>query len=278
MLNIGAHLSISKGYERAVKEALKINSNTFQFFTRNPRGAKVKALNLEDIRKANELCRENKFASLMAHAPYTYNFASPNEDTWSLGRRLLRDDLDRLQHLESCEYIVMHPGSHVGSGVEEGINRIISGLNSVLKGDENTMVLLEGMSGKGSEVGSKFEELAQIIDGLNNPHGVGVCLDTCHLYSAGYDIVNDMEEVLKAFDKTVGLKNLKAIHLNDSAETFGSNKDRHAKIGEGNIGLKGIVDIINNPLLKDLPFLLETPNEIEGYKREINLLKSNYKG
>jgi len=274
MLNIGAHLTISKGYENAAKQAKKIHANTFQFFTRNPRGAKAKALNLEDIRKADEFCKKNHFVSLVAHAPYTYNFASSNEDTWDLGKRLLRDDLDRLQHMESCKYIVMHPGSHVNEGIEFGINRIIKGLNTVLHGSENTMVLLEGMSGKGSEVGSKFEELAKIIFGIEHSNRVGVCLDTCHLYSAGYDIVNNLDKVLKAFDKIVGLEKLKAIHLNDSREDFGSNKDRHARIGEGKIGLEGIVKVILNPMIKEIPFLLETPNEVEGYSEEIALLKS----
>jgi len=276
MLNIGAHLTISKGYENAAKQAVSIKANTFQFFTRNPRGAKAKELNLVDIRKADEFCKKHQFVSLLAHAPYTYNCASHSEDTWDLAKRLLRDDLDRLQNMESCSFIVLHPGSHVNQGVEFGIDRIIKGLNTVLTGDENTMVLLEGMSGKGTEIGGKFEELAQIIKGVKHSEKVGVCLDTCHLYCAGYDIVNDLDGVLYKFDQSIGLDKLKAIHLNDSMEAFNSHKDRHARIGEGKIGLDSIVNLIKHPNIRSLPILLETPNEVEGYKEEITLLRLHF--
>ena len=277
MLNIGAHLTISKGYESAVKQAISINANTFQFFTRNPRGAKARDLNLVDIKKADQLCKNHDFAPLLAHAPYTYNFASNNDQTWELAKRLLRDDLDRLQHMESCGFIALHPGSHVGQGSEYGINRIIDGLNQILTGDENTMILLEGMSGKGSEIGGKFEELSAIINGIKHPGKVGVCLDTCHLYSAGYNIIESLDEVMNEFDRTIGLHRVKAVHLNDTMEAFGSHKDRHAKVGQGNLGLEGILRFIKNPAISMLPIFLETPNEVEGYQEEIALIRSYIK-
>ncbi|MBB6214631.1 deoxyribonuclease-4 [Anaerosolibacter carboniphilus] len=274
MLQIGAHLTISKGYEKAAKEAISIGANTFQFFTRNPRGGKAKALNIDDIQRLDEISKVHGFASLLAHAPYTYNLASGDEDIWELGKRLLRDDLDRLQHMESCSYIVLHPGSHVQKGVEYGIDRIAQGLNDVLIGEENTMVLLEGMAGKGTEIGSQFEELGAIIDQVHHKNLVGVCLDTCHLYSAGYDIVEQLDSVLLRFERIVGLSKLKAIHLNDSMMPFASHKDRHAKIGEGTIGLRAIVEFIKHPAIKELPVFLETPNEVEGYRDEIKMLRS----
>ena len=273
MLNIGAHLTISRGYEKAAREAISIDANTFQFFTRNPRGAKAKALDLEDIQMLDAMSKAHGFASLLAHAPYTYNLASGDEDIWNLGKRLLRDDLDRLQHMESCSYIVFHPGSHVQKGIDFGINRIAEGLNAILTSGENTKILLEGMAGKGSEIGSRFEELGAIIEWLDHKDQVGVCLDSCHLYSAGYDIVNNLEGVLMEFDRIVGLSKLKAVHLNDSMMPFASHKDRHAKIGEGTIGLKAIVAFMKHPSVKDLPFFLETPNEVEGYRDEIKLLR-----
>ncbi|MTI56388.1 deoxyribonuclease IV [Geosporobacter ferrireducens] len=278
MLNIGAHLTISKGYERAAKEALSIGANTFQFFTRNPRGAKAKALDLEDIENLDQICEKQSFLSLLAHAPYTYNFASEKEDTWVLAKTLLRDDLDRLQHFKSCQYIILHPGSYVNRSVDYGIHRIAEGLNDVLTGEENTMILLEGMSGKGTEVGGTFEELVQIIEKVKYSDRIGVCLDTCHLYSAGYDIVNSLEDVFLCFDRIIGLDRLKAIHLNDSMMALGSKKDRHAKIGEGTIGLDALVRFIKHPAVSGKPVLLETPNEVEGYASEIKLLKAHYEG
>lgn len=278
MLHIGAHLTISRGYERAAREALSIGANTFQFFTRNPRGAKAKTLDLEDVEKLDQICEEQSFSSLLAHAPYTYNFASAKEDTWMLAKKLLRDDLERLQYFKSCKYITLHPGSYVDRSADYGILRIAEGLNDILTGEENTMILLEGMSGKGTEVGGTFEELAQIIEKVKYADQLGVCLDTCHLYSAGYDIVNDLEKVFLRFDQVVGLGRLKAIHLNDSMMKLGSKKDRHAKIGEGTIGLDALVRFIKHPAVLGKPILLETPNEIEGYATEIKLLRAHYKG
>lgn len=273
---IGSHLSISKGFEEAVKQAIDMEANTFQFFTRNPRGGRVKKLDLEDIKNADELCKRYNFASLLAHAPYTYNFASDSDKTWEFAKNKLRDDLDRLQYLNCCRYIVLHPGNHVKKGIEYGIERIAEGINQVLKGNENTMILLETMSGKGTEVGSSFEQLRAIIDRVKHKDLIGVCFDTCHTYSAGYDIINDLDQVLEEFDNILGLNRLKAIHLNDSMHELGSKKDRHACIGEGTLGLEGILNFINHPKLNGIPLLLETPNEIEGYIKEIKILKYGY--
>lgn len=270
---IGSHLSISQGFIATTKQAIDIGANTFQFFTRNPRGAKARKLDLEDIKKADELCSEHNFGSLLAHAPYTYNFASNKDKTWELAKELLKDDLERLSHLKSCSYLVMHPGNHLNEGMEYGIKRISQGINEVLQGNENTMILLETMSGKGTEVGYRFEQLKEIIKGVKYHDQVGVCFDTCHTYSAGYDIIDNLEGVIGEFDKIVGLDKLRAIHLNDSLHELGSNKDRHACIGEGTLGLNGILNFINHPKLRDIPIFLETPNDIEGYEREIKLLK-----
>lgn len=273
---IGSHLSISQGYEFAVKQAIGIGANTLQFFTRNPRGARARKLDLGDIKIADELCTENDFGSLLAHAPYTYNFASNKEKTWELGKNLLKDDLQRLSNLKSCKYIVMHPGNHLNEGMEFGIERIAKGLNEVLQGNENIMVLLETMSGKGTEVGYRFEQLKEIIDRVEHKESIGVCFDTCHTYSAGYDIIGDLDGVLKEFDDKIGIEKLRAVHLNDSQHELSSKKDRHACIGEGTLGLDGILTFINHPKLKGKPLFLETPNELEGYKREIKLLKYGY--
>jgi deoxyribonuclease-4 len=276
VLNIGAHLTISKGYEKAALQAREIGANTFQFFIRNPRGAKIRDLDLEDIRKLDQFCREGQFASLVAHAPYTYNFASYKGDIWGLSKKLLSEDLERLQHINSCSYIVLHPGNHMKKGMDYGIDRIAQGLNDIMKGTENTMILLEGMSGKGTEVGSKFEELASIIDKIHFSEKIGVCLDTCHAYSAGYDIVGHLDDVLDHFDKSIGLSRLKVIHLNDSMEGYGTNKDRHATIGEGTIGLKALIRFLKHPSIQHIPIILETPNEAEGHAKEIELLKRGY--
>ncbi len=273
---IGSHLSISKGFEATVKQAISIGANTFQFFTRNPRGAKARKLDLEDIMVADELCLLHRFGSLLAHAPYIYNFASKEDDTWNLAKSLLKDDLERLSHLNSCKYLVMHPGNHLNKGIEYGIERIAQGINEVIDGSENTMILLETMSGKGTEVGFRFEHLKEIIDRVKYKEQIGVCFDTCHTYSAGYDIVRDLEGVLKEFDEIVGINRLKAIHLNDSMHELGSRKDRHACIGEGTLDLDGILNFINHPKLRDIPIFLETPNELDGYKKEIKLLKYGY--
>ena len=273
---IGSHLSISKGFTNAGKEAVKIGGNSFQFFTRNPRGGKAKKLDIDDIEGLKKIMNENKFGPLLAHAPYTMNPASYKEHVWNFAKMAFKDDLERLETIP-CDLYNFHPGSHTGKGVEYGINRIANLLNEVITGEESTWILLETMSGKGTEIGHTFQQLRDIIDKVNHSEIIGVCLDTCHIYSAGYDIVNDLDGVLEEFDKIVGLDRLKAIHLNDSMKDFDSKKDRHEKIGEGKIGLEAIVNIINHPQLKDKPFLLETPNELSGYKKEIELLREKRK-
>lgn len=270
---IGPHLSIAKGFETATKQAIEIGANTFQFFTRNPRGGKAKKLDLKDIAMADEICKENDFGSLLAHAPYTYNFASNKDKTWGFAKDRLKSDLDRLQHLNSCKYLVMHPGNHLNEGLEYGIERIANALNEILTGEENTMILLETMSGKGTEVGYEFGQIKRIMDLIEFKDIIGVCLDTCHIYSAGYDIVNNLDGVLEDFDKTIGIEKLKAIHLNDSQYEIDSKKDRHARIGEGSLGLNSILNFINHQKLKNIPLFLETPNELDGYEKEIKILK-----
>ncbi|MCI6737640.1 MAG: deoxyribonuclease IV [Intestinibacter sp.] len=277
MLNIGCHLSVSKGFENMGKQALEIDANTFQFFTRNPRGGKAKKLNQKDIDKFLELARENNFAILLAHAPYTLNACAKDEDKREFALNTFIDDLKRLESTPNNLYN-FHPGTHVQQGVDVGIKYITDMLNQAITKEQTTTVLLETMAGKGTEIGRSFEELRQIIDGVELDEKLGVCLDTCHVFDAGYDIVNDLDGVLEEFDKVIGLDRLKAIHLNDSLNSCGSHKDRHAKIGEGQIGLDAITRIINHEKLKNLPFLLETPNELDGYAREIKLLRSLYNG
>ena len=274
MLNIGCHLSISKGYENMGNEALKINANTFQFFTRNPRGGKIKELNKEDIDKLLKLMKENNFVKILAHAPYTMNLCSDKEDIREFAKNTMKEDLERIEYLPGNMYN-FHPGSHVGQGVEKGIEYIVKALNEVLTENQNTTVLLETMAGKGTEIGRNFEELKTIIDKVKLKDKLGVCLDTCHINDAGYDVSN-IDKVLEEFDKIIGLKYLKAIHLNDSMNERGSHKDRHQKIGKGTIGIENIEKIINNPILKKLPFYLETPNDLDGYAKEIELLRKLY--
>lgn len=276
MLNIGCHLSASKGYTHMAKEAISIDGNTFQFFTRNPRGGKAKEVDLKDVEKFLEISKENNFAKILAHAPYTINVCSADESIRKFGRETMKDDLQKLEAVPGNMYN-FHPGSHVGQGVDVGISFIIDALNEILWAEQSTTVLLETMAGKGSEIGRNFEELKQIIDGVNLKDKLGVCLDTCHVYDAGYDIVNDLDGVLEKFDEVIGIDRLKAIHINDSKNPFESHKDRHEKIGEGSIGTEAFERIINHPKLRDLPFYLETPNEIDGYQNEIALLKSLYK-
>lgn len=276
MLNIGCHLSVSKGFEHMGKEALEIGANTFQYFSRNPRGSKVKKIDTKDIEGLIKIIRENGFPVILAHAPYTLNACSAEAKTREFAHIAMQGDLENMEYLPGNLY-TFHPGSHVGQGIDAGIEMISGLLNDVLKADQTTTVLLETMSGKGSEVGSSFAELRQIIDRVGFNDKLGVCFDTCHTYSAGYDIVNNLDGVLEEFDKVVGLKRLKAIHLNDSMTEFGSRKDRHAAIGDGSLGLPAIVNIINHPLLKKLPFYLETPNELTGYAREIKLLREHYR-
>ena len=276
MLKIGCHLSTSKGFKNMGKEALQIGGNTFQFFTRNPRGSKAKAIDEKDIKEFLELARENNFATLLAHAPYTLNPCSADENTRTFAKEVMVDDLVRMEYTPNNLYN-FHPGSHVKQGVEVGIKYISDLLNEVLKPEQTTTVLLETMAGKGTEIGRSFEELKEILNRVKLSDKMGVCLDTCHVYDAGYDIVNDLDGVLEQFDKVIGLDKLRAIHLNDSMNLFSSHKDRHAKIGEGSLGLEAISNIINHPKLCDLPFFLETPNELDGYGKEIALLKSLYK-
>jgi len=275
MLNIGCHLSSSKGYKAMGKQAIEIGANTFQFFTRNPRGSKAKAIDPKDMQDLLELAKENKFAKILAHAPYTLNACSADERTKRFAIEVMADDLDRMEYLPNNFYN-FHPGSHVKQGVEVGIEYIVNMLNTVLKPEQTTIVLLETMSGKGTEVGRTFEELKQILNGVILSDKMGICLDTCHVYDAGYDIVKDLDGVLDEFDKIIGLDKLYAIHLNDSKNPFASHKDRHEKIGEGSIGKEAITKIINHPSLSHLPFFLETPNELAGYKEEIKMLREVY--
>ena len=277
MLNIGCHLSTSKGFENMGKEALQIGGNTFQFFTRNPRGGKAKDIDPKDVEAFLKLAKENNFATILAHAPYTLNACSADERTREFAFEMMSDDLVRMEYVPNSLYN-FHPGSHVKQGADVGINYIVELLNKVLKPEQTTTVLLETMAGKGTEVGRSFEEIAEIISRVELKDHMGVCLDTCHVYDAGYDIVNDLDGVLNKFDEIIGLDRLEAIHLNDSKNPFASHKDRHEKIGEGSIGIEAIARIINHPKLKGIPFFLETPNELDGYAKEIELLKGLYQG
>lgn len=276
MLHIGCHLSSAKGFLHMGKEALSINADTFQYFSRNPRGSKAKAFNKEDAAALAALMKEHAFAPLLIHAPYTLNACSADEGLRDFAKRTMAEDLENLENLPSHLYN-FHPGSHTGQGIDAGIKYIADMLNALLSKEMKTTVLLETMSGKGSEVGSRFEELRRIIDLTDIKEKLGVCLDTCHVFSAGYDIVNDLDGVLKEFDRIIGLERLKAIHLNDSLTPFGAKKDRHEKIGKGQIGRDAIVRIINHPRLRDLPFYLETPNELDGYAAEIDMLRKAYR-
>lgn len=275
MFKIGCHLSAAAGYVHMLNEAISIGANTFQFFTRNPRGGKAKAIDEKDVEEFNKLAKENYFAQILAHAPYTLNACSETERTREFALEVFADDLKRLEYTPNNLYN-FHPGSHVGQGSEKGIELIAETLNEVLFEDMTTTVLLETMAGKGSEVGRSFEEIRAIIDKVELNDKLGVCLDTCHVFDGGYDIVNDLDGVLDEFDSVIGLHRLKAIHLNDSLHGYESHKDRHAKIGEGHLGNDAIIRIINHPKLKHLPFFLETPNDVPGYGREIAFLKENY--
>lgn len=274
MFTIGSHISIAKGFKKAAQISVDIGANTFQFFSRNPRGGNAKEFNEKDMAAFQKIREENNFGKLLAHAPYTMNLAAANEDTYEFAKMVIREDVKRMDSI-GVEYICFHPGSHVGSGVEEGTRKIIEGLNQAITGDENITVLLETMSGKGTEIGRSFEEIRAIIDGVEHNERMGVCMDTCHIFSAGYDIVNDLDGVLDEFDRVIGLDRLKTIHLNDSMMPFGKNKDRHAGIGEGEIGMKALLEVINHPKLREIPFFLETPYDDEGHGREIAMLKEN---
>ena len=275
MLTIGCHLSSSKGYLAMGKEALKIGANTFQFFTRNPRGGAVKPFDEADAAAYVAFAEEHQIGPVLAHAPYTLNSCAKDEGLREFAREVMKDDLWRLSHIPGAMYN-FHPGSHVKQGNEAGIALIAENLNAIFDEAQVTTVLLETMAGKGSEVGRTFEELRAVIDKVECRDKLGVCLDTCHVYDGGYDIVGHLDEVLDEFDAVIGLDRLKAIHLNDSKNPFASHKDRHEKIGEGSIGLSAVVQIINHPKLKKLPFYLETPNELSGYEAEIALLRSHY--
>lgn len=273
MFRIGCHLSVSRGFYNMGKEALSIGANTMQFFTRNPRGSKAKAVDEKDIKKFLDFCKENDIKNFLAHAPYTLNPCSVNPETREFAMQTMEDDLKRLSLLGGCMYN-FHPGSHTGQGADTGIEQITALLNSIITPEQSTVILLETMAGKGSEVGRNFDEIARIISGVEIKEKIGVCLDTCHVHDGGYNIREELEAVLEDFDKTIGIGRLKAVHLNDSMNPLGAHKDRHEKIGRGYIGIDAFAEIINNSYLKDLPFYLETPNELDGYAREIEMLKS----
>lgn len=276
MFYIGCHLSASKGFYHMGEEALSIGANTFQFFTRNPRGGSAKAIDEKDVQKFLGLVEEGKIGTVVAHAPYTLNLCSADESIRTFAKNTMADDLRRMEYIPGNFYN-FHPGSHVKQGVDIGIQYITEALNEVLTPDLTTTVLLETMAGKGSEIGRVFEEIRTIIDAVQCSDKLGVCLDTCHVHDGGYDIVDDLDGVLEEFDRVIGLDRLKAIHLNDSKNVRGSHKDRHEKIGEGYLGIETFRHIINHPLLRGLPFELETPNELDGYAHEIALLKEMYK-
>ena len=276
-LILGCHLSSSKGFLALGRNALHIGANTFQFFTRNPRGSKAKPLDLPDAQALRTLMAAHGFGPVLAHAPYTLNACSADARVREFALETMADDLSRMEALPGNFYN-LHPGSHVGQGAEAGISLIANTLNQILWPEQATTVLLETMAGKGSEVGRTFEELRSILDGVALDEKMGVCLDTCHVWDGGYDIVNDLDGVLTQFDKTVGLSRLRAVHINDSMNPLGAHKDRHAKIGEGHIGFEAFRRIINHPALRELPFILETPNDDAGWAREIAMLREAYEG
>ena len=276
MLHIGCHLSSTKGFAAMGRQARAMGADTFQFFTRNPRGSRAKPLDEADAAALRTLLAENRFAPIVAHAPYTLNLCGKEEENRRFARETMADDLARLEHIPGQLYN-FHPGSHVGQGMETGISLIAQGLNAILRPDQTTTVLLETMAGKGSEVGGRFEELREIIDRVELGEKVGVCLDTCHVSDGGYDIIHDLDGVLTEFDRVVGLERLKAIHLNDSKNPPGSRKDRHECLGQGSLGLEALERIVNHPALRHLPFCLETPNELPGYQAEIELMRGLYR-
>jgi deoxyribonuclease-4 len=277
MLQIGCHLSASKGYENMANDAISIGANVFQFFTRNPRGGKAKDINTSDVEKFKKIAKSNDFGIILAHAPFTMNPCASDKSKRDFAEMIFKDDLKRMEYTP-YNYYNFHPGSHVGQGIDKGIELISEMLCRCLSENQSTTVLLETMAGKGSEVGGRFEEIRSIIDKTNLKNKLGVCLDTCHIFDAGYDIVNNTEKVFEEFDRIIGLDKLKAIHLNDSKNPLGSHKDRHEKIGKGYIGVETFKNIINLPYLKNIPFYLETPHDIlDGYAQEIKLLKSFYK-
>ena len=272
MLRIGCHLSSSKGFLHMGKEAAEIGANTFQFFTRNPRGSKAKEIDEKDVEKYHVFAKEHGISQILAHAPYTLNPCSKDAHTREFALMTMEDDLKRMEYVPGNCYN-FHPGSHVGQGAEEGIKMIAETLNRILKKEQHTTVLLETMAGKGTEVGRNFEELRAILDRVELKEHMGVCLDTCHVYDAGYDIVNNLDQVLDEFDSIIGVERLRAIHMNDSKNPYASHKDRHEKIGEGSLGVKTFETMVNHPKLQGIPIYLETPNELDGYAKEIKMLK-----
>ena len=275
VLYIGNHTSSSKGYAAMARHIIKNGGNTFAFFTRNPRGGKAKAIDETDIQNFLVLAQENHFGKIVAHAPYTLNACAAKEELRTFARETFADDLRRMEYTPG-NYYNFHPGSHVGQGSEIGIQKIAEILNDVLTEEQTTTVLLETMSGKGTEVGRNFEELRKILNLVEKKSKMGICLDTCHVWDGGYDIVHDLDGVLNDFDHIIGLERLKAIHLNDSLNDCGSHKDRHARIGEGKIGMEALVRIIKHPVLREIPFILETPNDDSGWTEEIHVLKEAF--
>lgn len=275
VLYIGNHTSSSKGYTAMARQIIKNGGNTFAFFTRNPRGGKAKAIDETDIQNFLVLAQENHFGKIVAHAPYTLNACAAKEELRTFARETFADDLRRMEYTPG-NYYNFHPGSHVGQGSEIGIQKIAEILNDVLTEEQTTTVLLETMSGKGTEVGRNFEELRRILNLVEKKSKMGICLDTCHVWDGGYDIVHDLDGVLNDFDHIIGLDHLKAIHLNDSLNDCGSHKDRHARIGEGKIGMEALVRIIKHPALREIPFILETPNDDAGWTEEIRILKEAF--
>ncbi len=273
-LTIGSHISSSKGYEAMGKTAVYMGADTFAFFTRNPRGGKAKEIKPEDVEKYKKIAKEYQFGKIVAHAPYTMNACAAKEDLREFAKNTMRDDLERMEYIPG-NYYNFHPGSHVGQGAAVGIEKIAGILNAVLKPEWDTTVLLETMAGKGTEVG-RFEELREIIDRVDCREKLGVCLDTCHVWDGGYDIVHDLDGVVQEFDRVIGLGHLKAVHLNDSMNPMGSHKDRHAKIGEGQIGLEALSAVTRHPALRHLPFVLETPNDVDGWAAEIRVLREHF--
>ena len=275
MLYIGNHTTSSKGYKKMAQQMIKNGGNTFAFFTRNPRGGNAKAIDAKDVEEFLQLAGNHGFGKIVAHAPYTMNCCAAKEDLRDFARNTMADDLRRMEYTPG-NYYNFHPGRHVGQGAEAGIQKIAEILNDVLTEKQTTTVLLETMAGKGSEVGRNFQEIRSILDLVEKDHKMGVCLDTCHVWDGGYDIVNDLDGVLKEFDQVIGLSRLKAVHLNDSMNGMGSHKDRHAKIGEGEIGLEALVRVIRHPALAEIPFILETPNDDAGWTREISVLREAF--
>ncbi len=272
MIRIGCHLSSSKGYQAMAKDAVKIDANTFQFFTRNPRGGNAKAINEKDVKAFLLKTEEEDISPILAHAPYTLNACSADPRLRDFAKRTMADDLVRMEYTPGNMYN-FHPGCHVKQGVDVGVSYIAEMLNEILTSDQTTTVLLETMAGKGSEIGATFQELKQILDLVDLSDHMGVCLDTCHVWDGGYDIANHLEEVLDEFDQVIGLNRLKAIHLNDSQNPLGAHKDRHARLGEGHIGIDTFYKIVTHPILSKLPFYLETPNDLDGYGREIHMMR-----